>query len=258
MRFFSLLIITALFPLLSFAQDLSVTVDIDSGVLGSVYIKEGNTVFKVGHSSGSIQDVYIFQTHDKAQYFMKNPQLENMNFKSVRLAGGVTLYVRNYTNIEYCKNYSNYSRAGIVGEICGIDAIKIEYNLRIGNNSALGIVGKIKNLNGIVVKYHTNYDSNVRAGFQGKISDISNTKIEYYNKYTTSELANYYGKFKSIGGVAISYYDKSNLTKGFEGKLKNVGSYQFNYYENYYNNQASKIVGKFKSITGNDSRVTVL
>ena len=258
MKFFNLLGFIFLFPLLSFSQDLSVNVDKDNGMLGSVYIKKGSTVFKVGHSSGSIEKVYVFQSADKAKYFMQNPQNLNFNFKAVQLAGGVQLYVRDYSNIEYCKNYSNYSRAGIVGEVCGVDGMKIEYNLRIGNNSTIGIVGKLKSINGINISYHLNYDSNVRAGYQGKISAISDTKFVYYNKYTNSELASYYGKFKSIGGVAISYYDKTNTTRGFEGKLQNIGSYKFNYYMNYYSNQASKVVGKFKSITGKDSRVILL
>ena len=53
-------------------------------------------------------------------------------------------YLLTHITIEYAKNYSNYSRAGIVGAVTKIDNYAFDYHLRIGDNSKIGIVGEIK------------------------------------------------------------------------------------------------------------------
>ena len=69
----------------------------------------------------------------------------------MELHKGVNLYIDAYTNVDYAKNYSDNSRAEIVGSIIKIDDIKIEYFKRVGHNSAIGIVGKLKSVNGIPI-----------------------------------------------------------------------------------------------------------
>lgn len=256
LRIFALLISIA-FTINSDAQNLGFDIDYENGRIQNTYLVENNYVFKI-HSSGNINAIYIFENESEAKDFVLDPRTQFLPRKRLSLGGGVTIYLNAFESIEYCKNYSTYSRAGIVGEICSIDNLDIEYNLKIGNNSNIGIVGKLKSIGPYTIKYHTNYSSNVAAGIMGKVESIGNTKFTYWGKYSSSDTGNYTGHLKQIDNISIKYHENYSGNKGFTGKIKSIGNINFNYYKNYSTNNSMGVVGKFKSREGSDARLIIL
>ena len=239
------------------AQSISFDIDYEDGIIKNSYLIKDNYVFKI-NNKGSIEAVYIFNNKSEAQDFIIDPRPPFEPRKRFNLNAGLMLYINTFESIDYCKNYSNNSRAGIVGEICAIDDLKINYNLRIGNNSTIGIVGKLKSIGPYEIKYHINYSSNVRSGIVGKIKSIGNTELLYYDKYYSTNQGRYTGKLKQIGEIQIKYHESYSTNKGFEGKLKSIGNTKFNYHKNYSTNNAMEIVGKFKNKEGQDARLFIL
>ena len=238
------------------AQFAAFDIDYDAGKINSVFVMEDKFVFEV-HSTGVIKSIYLFHAEADALTFMQDPRPDLKPRKRLSLSG-VNFYINSFTSIEYCKNYSNYSRAGIVGEVCSVDGLDIEYNLKIGNNSSMGIVGRIKKIGNIEIAYHKNYSSYVNAGITGKIASIGNMDFEYYSDTYSAGAANYIGAFKDINGVQIKYHQAYSTKSGHEGKLSQIGKVEFNYYKNYSSNQYSGIVGKFKSREGYDPRLFII
>lgn len=239
------------------AQKLGFDVDYENGRVQNTYLVKSNYVFKI-HSSGNINSVFIFENESEAKDFIMDPRAQFFPRKRLNLGGGVTLYLNSFESIEYCKNYSNYSRAGVVGEICAIDNLEIDYNLKIGNNSTIGIVGKIKSIGPYTIKYHTNYSINVSSGIMGKIESIGNTEFEYHTRGYSSEAGDYIGLLKEIDNIEIKYHENYSTNKGFNGKIKSIGAVKFNFYKNYSSNSSMGVVGKFKSREGSDARLIIL
>ena len=241
------------------SQDIGVQVDRNQGIIESIFIKKDKIVFELDSSNSNIKNIYVFLHDSLSERFFNEPVFDFRPRRKLELHRGVKLYVNSYKSVDYAKNYSDNSFAGIVGSITQIDDIEIEYHKRIGNNRIIGIVGKLKSVNDIPISYHINYSENQRGRYMGKIQTIDNIDFEFHNRHTYSELGKYVGKIKEVNGVKFEYIQSysGNINKGSVGKIGKIGNIKIEYFKNYSNNSASGIVGKFKSITGLDERVIV-
>ena len=130
----------------SIAQTTAFTVRRNSGQITQIHQQKSNIVFAIDATKGEISNVYIFKDIKLAAQFMKNGDRRFLPLEEVSLGqhSNVSVFIDSYNAIEYAKNYSNYSRAGIVGAVTKIDNYAFDYHLRIGDNSKIGIVGKLK------------------------------------------------------------------------------------------------------------------
>ena len=260
MREYSLFIIILSFysnNLLS--QNIGIQLDRNHGVIESVFIKDGNTVFELDSANYNIKNIYIFSVDSLSERFLLDPVYDFRPRSSLELHKGVKLYVDTYRSVDYAKNYRQNSFSDIVGSVTEVDDIEIDYHLRVGDNRIIGIVGKIKSINDINIDYHKNYSENKRGGYMGKVKDIGDISLKYHNRHTYSELGGYVGKLRIINDVSFKYNENysGNVNKGSVGKISEIGNIKIEYFKNYSTNSASGIVGKFKSIKGADNRVIV-
>jgi len=241
------------------SQDIGIELDRNEGIIEGVFIKKDNIVFELDSSNSNIKNIYVFSYDSLSERFFYDPIYDFRPRKWLELHSGVRLYINSYSSVDYAKNYSDNSFAGIVGSVTKVDDVEIEYHKRIGNNRIIGIVGKIKSVNDIPISYHKNYSENQRGGYMGKISSINDINFDFHNKHTYSDLGNYTGKLKEINGVKFEYNQNysGNINKGSVGKISKIGNIKIEYFKNYSSNSASGIVGKFKSITGADKRVII-
>ncbi len=244
---------------LTIAQNTAFIIDPDEGNLLYLYEKKSNIVFKIEPLIGDITSIYIFPTDSIATKFMVNGDTRLIPINSFPLGQNLNslVYIDNYSTIEYAKNYSSNSRAGIVGAITKIDSYNFDYYLKIGDNSDMGIVGKLKEMGIHNITYNKNYTSYVRTGIIGKIESLGETKFEYYKYDSHSEMAGYTGKLYKVGSVIIDINKPYTRTEYKSGKIKAIGNIHFEYFVNSYQNSVSGIDGKFKSMSGEDDRIRI-
>ena len=241
------------------AQSIAFTIDQDEGKLLYLFEQKSNIVFKIESKIGDISSIYIFPTDSIASMFMIKGDTRLIPLNSLPLGRNLNLqvYIDNYSIIEYAKNYSTYSRAGIVGAITKIDNYDFDYHLKIGDNRDMGIVGKLKQVGAHSITYNKNYTSYVSAGITGKIESLGGTKFEYYKNDSYSEMAGYTGKLYKVGSVVIDINKPYARTEYKSGKIKAIGNINFEYFKNSYQNSASGVDGKFKSMSGEDDRIRI-
>ena len=241
------------------SQDIGIQLDRNLGVIESVFIKHGKTVFELDSANNNIKNIYVFSDDSLSERFLQDPVYDFRPRRSLELHRGVKLYIDTYRSVDYAKNYRQNSFSGIVGSVTEVDDIEIDYHLRIGDNRIIGIVGKIKSINDIDIDYHKNYSENQRGGYMGKVKDIGDISLKYHNRHTYSDLGGYVGKLKEINDVSFKYNESysGNVNKGSVGKISEIGDIKIEYFKNYSTNSASGIVGKFKSISGVDKRIIV-
>ena len=243
----------------SIAQTTAFTVKRNSGQITQIHQQKSNIVFAIDATKGEISNVYIFKDIKLAAQFMKNGDRRFLPLEEVFLGqhSNVSVFIDSYNAIEYAKNYSNYSRAGIVGAVTKIDNYAFDYHLRIGDNSKIGIVGKLKKVGGHNIAYQKNYSSYVRDGIAGKIANLGTTSFSYYDRNSFSEMANYVGKVSKVGSVDVKFNKPYARTEFKAGKIEAIGNIKFEYYINTYQNESMGVVGKFKSTSGSDNRVKI-
>ncbi len=242
-----------------FSQNIGIQLDRNQGIIESIYIKKDKIIFELDSSNSNIKNIYVFSNDSLSERFFYDPVYDFKPRRKLELHNGVILHINSYNSVDYAKNYSDNSFAGIVGSVTKIDGLNIEYHKRIGNNRIIGIVGKLKSVNNIPISYHINYNENQRGNYMGKIEKIDDISFKYHNRHTYSELGDYVGKLKEINGIQFKYNENysGNINKGSVGKINIIGNIKIEYFKNYSNNSASGIVGKFKSITGTDERVII-
>jgi len=243
----------------TYSQSAAFTIDQDNGKLVYLFKQKSNIVFKIEPRIGDITSIYIFSTDSIASKFMINGDTRLIPLNSLPLRQNLNLqvYIDNYSIIEYAKNYSTYSLAGIVGSITKIDNYDFDYYLKIGDNSDMGIVGKLKQVGAYSITYNKNYTSYVSAGITGKIESLGKTKFEYYKNDSYSEMAGYKGELYKVGSVVIDINKPYAKTEYKSGKIKAIGSINIEYFKNSYQNIVSGIDGKFKSMSGEDGRIRI-
>ena len=241
------------------SQDIGIQLDRNLGVIESVFIMQGKTVFELDSANNNIKNIYVFSDDSLSERFLQDPVFDFRPRRSLELHRGVKLYIDTYRSVDYAKNYRQNSFSGIVGSVTEVDDIEIDYHLRVGDNRIIGIVGKIKSINGIDINYHKNYSENRRGGYMGKVKDIGDISLKYHNRHTYSDLGGYVGKLKEINDINFKYNENysGNVNKGSVGKISEIGDIKIEYFKNYSTNSASGIVGKFKSISGVDKRVII-
>ena len=168
-----------------YSQNIGFEVDNNKGTIENIFIKNNKIIFEISSTKRDIKNIYVFSNQSKADRFLSNTICDCNPRKKMELHKGVNLYIDAYKNVDYAKNYSDNSRAEIVGSIIKIDDIKIEYFKRVGQNSTIGIVGKLKSVNGIPISYHLNYSENQRAGYTGKIEKIGNISFKSFSVWDT-------------------------------------------------------------------------
>ena len=242
-----------------YSQDIGIQLDRNQGIIEGVFIKKDNIVFELDSSNSNVKNIYVFSYDSLSERFFYEPIYDFRPRRWLELHSGVRLYINSYSSVDYAKNYSDNSFAGIVGSVTQVDDVEIEYHKRIGNNRIIGIVGKLKSVNDISISYHINYSENQRGGYMGKVRSIDDINFDFHNKHTYSDLGKYVGKLKEINDVKFEYNQNysSNINKGSVGKISKIGNIKIEYFKNYSSNSASGIVGKFKSITGADKRVII-
>ena len=169
--------------------------DRNHGVIESVFINDGTTVFELDSLSTTLK-IFISSHVDSLSRGFTRSVYDFRPRSSLELHKGVKLYVDTYRSVDYAKNYRQNSFSDIVGSVTEVDDIEIDYHLRVGDNRIIGIVGKIKSINDINIKYHKNYSENKRGGYMGKVKDIGDISLKYHNRHTYSELGGYVGKLK--------------------------------------------------------------
>ena len=187
------------------SQDIGIKLDRSLGVIESIFIKHGKTVFELDSANNNIKNIYVFSEDSLSERFLQDPVYVFRPRRSLELHRGVKLYIDTYRSVDYAKNYRQNSFSGIVGSVTEVDDIEIDYHLRIGDNRIIGIVGKIKSINDIDIDYHKNYSENQRGGYMGKVKDIGDISLKYHNRHTYSDLGGYVGKLKEINEVSFKY-----------------------------------------------------
>ena len=116
---------------LTFAQNTVFTINLDQGKLINLFEQKSNIVFKIDALRGDITSVYIFPNDSVSSKFMINGDTRLIPLHSLPLGTNSKslVHIDNYSIIEYAKNYSSYSRAGIVGAIIKIDNYEFDYYL---------------------------------------------------------------------------------------------------------------------------------
>ena len=241
------------------AQSTAFAINQDEGKLINLYQQESNIVFKIDPMKGDITSVYIFSNDSVASKFIINGDTRLIPLHSLSLGtnSNSLVFIDNYSIIEYAKNYSSYSRAGLVGALIKIDNYNFDYYLKIGDNEDMGIVGKLKQVGAHSITYNKNYTSYVRAGITGKIESLGETNFEYYNYDSYSEMAGYTGELNKVGSIRVEMNKPYSRTEYKSGKIKAIGNINFEYYANTYQNRASGIEGKFKRMSGEDERIKI-
>ncbi len=243
----------------SLAQNTVFEIDQEQGKLVNLFEQKSNIVFKIDPQRGDITSVYIFSNDSVASKFMINGDTRLIPLHSLPLGknSNSLVHIDNYSIIEYAKNYSSFSRAGIVGAIIKIDNYEFDYYLKKGNNEDMGIVGKLKQVEAHSISYNKNYTNFVRSGITGKIESLGETKFEYYNYDIYSEMAGYTGELYKVGSILVEINKPYSRTEYKSGKIKAIGNINFEYYDNTYKNRVSGIEGKFKRMSGKDERIKI-
>lgn len=251
-----LYLFTFLISAVAFSQDLSIQMNYNKSYISRMYLKDNNYVFELGRT-GFISSIYIFDSSSDASMYMRNPETFYRPRFKVK-AGRVSVYVSDINNVEYCRNYSTYVRAGVDGNVCSINGVKINYYLKVGDNSRIGIVGKIKRIGNTTIKYHKNYSINVRNKTMGKLEAIGSKRFSYHAPTSVNITSGYAYNYKSIAGINFDYYKSysGNVNQGFEGKIERLGNIRF-YYHKSYSNRPKENIGKFKKKEGTDRRIFI-
>jgi len=241
------------------AQSTAFAINQEEGKVINLYQQESNIVFKIDPQKGDITSVYIFSNDSVASKFIINgdTRLIPLHSLSLGINFNSVVHIDNYSIIEYAKNYSSFSRAGIVGAIIKIDNYNFDYYLKIGDNEEMGIVGKLKQVGAHSITYNKNYTSYVRAGITGKIEGLGETNFEYYNYDSYSEMAGYTGYLRKVGSIFVEMNKPYSRTEYKSGKIKAIGNINFEYYVNTHQNRVSGIQGKFKRMSGKDERIKI-
>ena len=245
----NLILIFLFIPSLLFSQEFSFDVNTDEGYVETIYILDGNKVFKI---SETIDEIYLFKTASIAKSFLQR-QDHNIIPKKRYQAGATTIFINSATSVEY---YTNNTPSGSSGQIKSINNLTFTYAPNNSWNVNSGVVGKLTKIGNITVTYWTTSGFTEKGRYRGKIKSFGSKQFKYEGWSSWGEKTGMVGRLISIGSIKINYYE-TDYDKGYKGKLKSIGMVKFMYYGETTNNKKANIVGKFKQQVGRDERFRI-
>ncbi|KJG37521.1 hypothetical protein UA32_12870 [Photobacterium angustum] len=244
-----LMLVLLFFPSLLLAKEYSFNVDFNRGDISTFFIAEGNKVYRI---TQSIDAIYIFNSHARAQSFVAQPNTRSKPSTAVNV-GDTRVYVDKIDAIDY---YTSNSMSGSAGQVKSINGLSFSYLSDSSTYKNAGVVGKLSKVGNTKVTYWVDAGYTVKGKYRGKIRTLGNQSFKYESWSSWGEKNGMVGKLISLGPINIDYYD-TDYDLGYKGKLKSVGKVNFSYYRDTSTNQKANIVGKFKEQKGRDSRLTV-
>ena len=238
-----------LIPSVILGQDFGFDVDINSGSITSVLLREGSQVYKV---STKIEEIYFFTSVSEAKLYLQNPKRIDRPRKIVHLEG-VSIYVDSIVSMDYYK--VNYSY-GKIGQIKSINNTVFEYVPDYNYNRSANIVGRLAKVGSNKITYFTQGGYGNKGEYLGKIKSFNAMNFKYEMWSSWGEKVGMVGKLINLGTLTIKYYE-TDYDVGYKGKLRSIGGIDFIYFKDNYNNRKANIVGRFKQRTGYDSRIVI-
>ena len=95
------------------SQDIGIQLDRNLGIIESVFIKHGKTVFELDSANNNIKNIYVFSDDSLSERFLQDPVYDFRPRRSLELHRGVKLYIDTYRSVDYAKNYRQNSFSGI-------------------------------------------------------------------------------------------------------------------------------------------------
>ena len=78
------------------SQDIGIQLDRSLGVIESVFIKHGKTVFELDSANNNIKNIYVFSDDSLSERFLQDPVYDFRPRRSLELHRGVKLYIDTY------------------------------------------------------------------------------------------------------------------------------------------------------------------
>lgn len=245
----NLILIFLLIPFSLFSQELSFDVHTDEGYIETIFILDGNKVFKI---SETIDEIYLFNTDSLAKNYLQTRD-QNIIPRKKYQVGETTIFMNSAASIDY---YTNNTPSGSLGQIKSINNLIFTYTPNNSWNENSGVVGKLSKIGNIKVTYWTASGYTEKGRYRGKIKSFGSKQFKYEGWSSWGEKAGMVGRLTSIGTIKINYYE-TDYDKGYKGKLKSIGAVKFIYFGETFSNQKANIVGKFKQQIGQDERLII-
>lgn len=245
----NLILIFLFIPFSLFSQELSFDVNTDEGYIETIYILDGNRVFKI---SQTIDEIYLFSTGSLAKNYLQTRD-QNIIPKTKYQVGETTIFINSAGSVDY---YTNNTPSGSSGQIKSINNLIFTYTPNNSWNENSGVVGKLSKIGNIKVTYWTASGYTEKGRYRGKIKSFGSKQFKYEGWSSWGERVGMVGRLISIGSIKTKYYE-TDYDKGYKGKLKSIGTVKFMYYGETTNNKKANIVGNFKQRVGQDERLII-